>query len=238
MKRVVISQPMFFPWVGMFEQTRLADVYVHYDDVQFSKGSFTNRVQIKTAHGPEWLSVPLRDLRLGQQICAVAIDDRQDWRQRHLQMLTEACSDAPFRQEMLAIAKKVYARPASTISDVSIASMEAVWDFFPSTRPAQVLRSSAMGIGGQSSRRVLDVVKQVGGTHYLTGHGARKYLDHTLFEAEGVQVEYIDYQKQPYPQQHGAFTPFVSVLDLIANLGQDGARVMVSGTVDWKKFCV
>jgi len=59
-----------------------------------------------------------------------------------------------------------------------------------------------------------------------------------VFEVEGVQVEYIDYQKQPYPQQHGAFTPFVSVLDLIANLGQDGARVMVSGTVDWKKFCV
>ena len=46
---VVISQPMLFPWVGMFEQIRLADVYVHYTDVQFSKGSFVNRVQIKTA---------------------------------------------------------------------------------------------------------------------------------------------------------------------------------------------
>ena len=49
MTTVVISQPMFFPWVGMFEQIALADVYVHYDDVQFSKGSFTNRVQLKTA---------------------------------------------------------------------------------------------------------------------------------------------------------------------------------------------
>ena len=56
--RVVISQPMLFPWVGLFEQIRAADVYVHYDDVQFSKGSFTNRVQIKTARGPRWLTVP------------------------------------------------------------------------------------------------------------------------------------------------------------------------------------
>ena len=238
MKRVVISQPMFFPWVGMFEQTRRADAYVHYDDVQFSKGSFTNRVQIKTARGSEWRSVPLRELRLGQKICEVAVDDRLDWRQRHLQLLAGAYAAAPFAAEMLTLARSVYARPATTISDVAIASIEAVWDYFPSTRPAQVLWSSALGIGGQSSSRVLEVVKQVGGTHYITGHGARHYLDHARFEAEGVKVEYIDYQKQAYPQQHGAFTPFVSVLDLIANLGKDGSRVMVSGTVDWKKFCV
>lgn len=238
MKRVVISQPMFFPWVGMFEQTRLADVYVHYDDVQFSKGSFTNRVQLKTARGSEWLSVPLRDLRLGQKIREVAVDDRQHWHQRHLQLLAESYAAAPFVTEMLTLAKDVYDQPAATISELAIASTEAVWSYFPSTRPKQVLRASALGIGGQSSRRVLDVVKHVGGTHYLTGHGARHYLDHALFEAEGVQVEYIDYQKLPYPQQHGEFTPFVSVLDLVANVGQDGARFMVSGTVGWKKFCV
>lgn len=236
MKTIVISQPMFFPWVGMFEQTRLADVHVHYDDVQFSKGSFTNRVQIKTARGSEWLSVPLRDLRLGQKIREVAVDDRQDWRERHLEMLSEAYAAAPFCDEMLTLARAVHARPAATLCEIAMASMEAVWEYFPSARPREVLRSSDMGIGGQSSRRVLDVVKQAGGTHYITGHGARQYLDHALFEAEGVHVEYLDYQKQPYPQLHGEFTPFVSVLDLIGNLGKDGARVMVSGSVDWKAF--
>ena len=50
--KVVISQPMLFPWVGMLEQIMLADVFVHYADVQFSKGSFTNRVQIKDSTGP------------------------------------------------------------------------------------------------------------------------------------------------------------------------------------------
>lgn len=238
MKTIVISQPMFFPWVGMFEQTRLADAYVHYDDVQFSKGSFTNRVQIKTARGSEWLSIPLRDLRLGQNICEVAVDDRQDWRHRHLQRLSEAYASAPFFDEMLALTKAVYARPAVTLSEIATASMEAVWDYFPTARPREVLWSSAMGIGGQSSRRVLDVVKRAAGTHYITGHGARQYLDHALFEAEGVRVEYLNYQKQAYPQLHGEFTPFVSVLDLVANLGKDGARVMVSGTVDWKEFVV
>ncbi len=85
--KVVISQPMYFPWVGMFEQIRLADVYVHYGDVQFSKGSFTNRVQIKTAQGIKWLTVPLKDVSIGQVIDEVRINASVDWRRQHMDIL-------------------------------------------------------------------------------------------------------------------------------------------------------
>ncbi len=66
--KVVISQPMLFPWVGMLEQVRLADRYVDYSDVQFSRGSFVNRVQVKTCTGPRWITAPLYRLSLFQRI--------------------------------------------------------------------------------------------------------------------------------------------------------------------------
>ncbi len=74
MKTVVVLQPQFFPWRGVFEQIRLADEFVHLDDAQFQKGGFTNRVQIKTPHGPQWLTVPV--LRSGKlpPIADVEID--------------------------------------------------------------------------------------------------------------------------------------------------------------------
>ena len=73
-KTVVILQPQFFPWRGVFEQIRLADEFVHLDDAQFQKGGFTNRVQLKTANGPLWLTVPV--LRHGKlpPIAEVEID--------------------------------------------------------------------------------------------------------------------------------------------------------------------
>ena len=61
MTTVMISQPMYFPWVGFIAQMALADVMIWLDDVQFSKGSFTNRIQVKTAAGPKWMSIPLKD---------------------------------------------------------------------------------------------------------------------------------------------------------------------------------
>src|ERR1700722_18634953 len=127
MSTIVISQPTFFPWVGMFEQIRLADVYDHYDDVQFSKGWFTNRVQIKTAAGSKWLTVPLENHRLGQRINETAVDRSHNWRSSHLAFLDQAYKHAPFRTEMLSIAEDVYGDPElTTIGALSARSIDRV----------------------------------------------------------------------------------------------------------------
>ena len=60
---------MFLPWIGLFEQIRLADVFVHYDDVQMPRGrSFVQRVQIKTPRGQQWLSAQIDKKASGRRI--------------------------------------------------------------------------------------------------------------------------------------------------------------------------
>ena len=51
---LVVSQPMYFPWVGLLEQIRLSDQFVHYDDVQYTRG-FYNRVQVKVPGAIRWM---------------------------------------------------------------------------------------------------------------------------------------------------------------------------------------
>lgn len=233
---VVISQPMFFPWVGMFEQIRLADVYVHYGDVQFSKGSFTNRVQIKTAQGIKWLTVPLQQVSLGQSIDEVRLDTRTDWRRQHMDQLKQAYAAAPYRQDMLALVDSVYQQSHASIGHLSRHSMEVCCRYYGLDVGRRFVEVEQLGIAGASSQRVRDIVLAVGGTRYITGHGARNYLDHQLFEDAGIRVEYMDYEKRPYPQLHGEFTPYVSLLDLIANTGPAGIEYICSGTSYWKDF--
>lgn len=227
---------MFFPWVGMFEQIRLADVYVHYSDVPYSKGSFVNRVQVKTAAGVAWMTVPLRDLTLGQPICEVRINYQKNWRHKHRDMLKQAYAKAPFCNDMLDIVDRVYAKEYVTLEELSIASIEAVCGYLDFGEERRFLDSRELGIGGRSAQRVLDTVLAVGGDTYTTGHGARNYLDHERFDSANVRVEYMDYRKTPYPQLHGPFTPFVTILDLIANTGRSAAGYINSGTVYWKEF--
>lgn len=227
---------MYFPWVGFIEQLRLADAFVLYDDVQFSKGSFTNRVQIKTKTGPQWLSVPLMGLRLGQRINDVKLDERWDWRTKHRDQLLDAYRKAPFVTDMLALVDDVFAQPAVTLSQLAWASTFALADYFGFASHLQLFNSVSMAIEGSSSQRVLDIVRNLGGSIYITGHGARNYLNHASFEKIGVDVRYMDYLCEPYVQLHGEFTPYVSALDLVANCGRKGRQYIQSSTNSWKVF--
>jgi len=224
---------MFFPWVGLFEQVRLADVYVHYVDVQFSKGSFVNRVQIKVPDGFRWLTVPLKSLTLGMRIEEVEARD-DGWRRSHLDFLAQAFRGAPHARDALELVERVYQSESRLVADIAIKSMEGVIDYFGLAAGKRILRSPDLGLPGSGSDRVLDIVKALGGDVYVTGHGARNYLAHEDFERAGIRVEYMDYRKTPYPQLHGAFNPHVSILDLIANAGRAGVEYIQSGTVNWK----
>jgi len=226
---------MYFPWVGLLEQIRLADVFVHYDDVQFARG-FYNRVQVKTPHGSKWMTVPLRNHHRGQRIDEVLINDETDWRRKHRELLKHVYAKATFRDEMLSIVDRVFNRPAKTLADISRSSIVALSDYFGLTRKRLFVQSSQLDVPGKSSQRLHDIVVKLGGTIYITGHGARNYLDHEMFERSGITVEYMNYRCIPYPQLHGQFTPNVTALDLIANCGAAGRDVIQSTTVHWREL--
>ena len=234
MKTLVISQPMYFPWVGMLEQMRLADVFVYLDDAQFSKGGFFNRVQIKTEQGTPWLTVPLAENKLGQSLSETQ-PASHDWRRKHLATLRQAYARAPYLEEMMDLVESVFDQDINSLARLSAVSMESLAGFFEIT-PAKMQWSSRMDVKGTGSDRVLALCQEAGAERYITGHGAGDYLDHASFEKAGITVEYMDYEKREYPQLHGAFTPFVSALDLLANCGQSGRDVIAPRTVCWKDF--
>ena len=234
--RVVISQPMFFPWVGMFEQIRLADIFVDYNDVQLSRGSFTSRVQIKTAYGSKWLSVPLAKFRLGDRINEVQIDTKRDWKQEHLRQLRQAYNSAQYCKDMLALVEDVYEQEHVTIGQLAYHSMLACCAYYGLNNQRRFIDVRDLQVQGTSSQRVRNIVATLGGSCYVTGLGAKNYLDHAIFEELNIRVEYMNYQKLPYPQLHGHFAPYVSLLDLIANTGPQGIEYICSETTYWKDF--
>ena len=220
MRTIVISQPFFFPWVGMLEQMRLAGVYVHYDDVQFSKGSFTNRVQIKTAQGAHWLTVPVRQ-QLGQKILDVKIDNSTEWRRKHWQTLQQCYRKAPafamYAQEL----DQFYSREWIGLNELNIELLAMLMRWMDIRTP--MLRSSQMKATGAASELVLNLCLETGATRYLSGTGGQNYLEPEAFESAGVEIVYCpsvlpENYPQLYPQ--AGFINHLSALDLLLNCGE------------------
>lgn len=233
MTTVVISQPMLFPWAGFFELAAQADIYVHLDDAQFSKGGFTNRIQIKHPAGVKWMTIPLEAKGSFQPIRDLQ-GVGSDWKRRHRALVAQALDGTAHTETALELFDRVYAR--DRVVELLVASIEDSAEVVGLSRPAQWVLASELGIAGTSWQRVLAMVRELGGTRYLTAHGAAGYLDHEAFEQAGVAVEYVEYSKTPYDQLHGPFTPYVSILDTIATLGERARSVICPKAVPWREF--
>lgn len=233
--KVVVSQPMFFPWIGIFEQIKLSDVFVHYDDVQYPQGrSFISRVQIKTDNGVSWFTAPVNRAESGRLINQTLLVSDIDWRTRHLQTLKHFYAKAPFFYEMYDLVKEIYSLPTNNLSSFNCNCIEKISSYLGIK--AKFFKSSDIGFESSSSKKLLDLCLHFGATDYITGLGAINYLDYSIFENSHIKVNYMNYEKRSYPQLYGEFTPFVSVLDAIANLGENASSLICSNAVYWKDF--
>ena len=233
--KLVISQPMFFPWIGLFEQIKLSEVFVHYDDVSYPQGrSFISRVQVKTNNGPHWLTASVSKSESGRLINETILLANNEWRVNHLKTLKHAYSKAPFFDEMFELVNDLYSLPTNNLSEFNCHCIEKISDYLG--LKTRFIKSSDFSLKTTSSQKLLDLCTHFGATDYITGLGAINYLDYSIFESMNIKVNYMNYEKKPYPQQYGEFNPFVSILDAIANVGKSASNLLCSNAIYWKEF--
>jgi hypothetical protein len=233
---------MLLPWKGIFDQVRLCDRFVFYDDVQLPLGGgrgrgFITRVQVKTPRGVEWLSLPVARANAGKQHIRDARFAHQDWRAEHLGKLAQAYRSAPhYRSVVGTLLEPLYAFRTESVSEFCMQSMRLTAAMLG--LPFDPAISSAIDVPStlDPSARVLEFCLLAGADEYVSGLGAMDYIDYDLFERKGVRICYMAYDLAPWPQLHGAFTPFVSVIDMLFNLGPAAGERLGSRAIYWKDW--
>ncbi len=217
-KRVAILQSDYIPWKGYFDIIRSVDEFVIYDDMQYTKNDWRNRNRIKTAQGPQWITIPVRQESLHQKINETRTID-QRWREKNWKALVTNYSRAPFFRECSPFFEELYLNcDEPNLSRINLSFLTTITRILGITTP---IRSSGdFSLAGGKTERLVNLCKQLSATEYLSGPAAQNYLDASLFTAARIKVTWVDYQG--YPEYRQLFPPFehgVTVLDLIFNEG-------------------
>jgi len=227
---VVILQPSYIPWRGYFDQIRRADLFIFYDDVQYDKHGWRNRNQIKTSQGKQWLTIPVhsKGVTEGIPIKDVRIDWSKSWPKKHLNALTIAYAKAPFFASYQPWLAYVYERDYEFLADFTIDTTVELAEML-GIRDTKFMRSSEiLGIDGQKTDRLIQILQHVGARHYISGPSARDYIESKKFEDSEITLEFMGYDYPEYPQLHPPYDPFVTILDLLFMVGEDALSYIVS----------
>jgi WbqC-like protein family len=221
-------QPTYLPWVGYFDLLDQSDVFVFYDSVQFEKQSWQQRNRIKTAQGPQWLTVPVYQ-SLGQRIDEVRTSNATAWRRKHWMSLVTNYSRAPFWNEYSPRLRVVYEQPWESLAELNI---RLITELSSALRiQSTFLRSSALPrFEGNKEEPLAALAAHLEAGIYLSPAGAKTYLtDSKAFARRRVAIEFHAYEHPVWPQQFGQFVPYLSVIDLLFQCGPGALGLLRSG---------
>jgi hypothetical protein len=228
--RVGIIQSCYAPWRGFFDFIASVDLFLVFDDVQYTRRNWRNRNQVKTSHGLKWLTVPVSGSR-SQAIDEVRISNEgKPWRAAHRQLLTESLRDAPHFQEAMEVWEDGCGGANERLSPLNVRLIQTTCNYLGITTPFADARD--YHVTGTKTERLINLLKKTNATTYLSGPSARGYIEEELFSQNSISLEYKTYDYESYPQLWGEFVGTVTVLDLIAQLGPEARDHIRSNTPD------
>jgi hypothetical protein len=206
----------------------MADEFVLYDDMQYTRRDWRNRNQIKTKDGLKWLSIPVEVKgKYFQKINETKVSE-SDWGEKHWNTILHNYSKAKFFNEYKTIFEELYLNSKEEfLSKINYNFIKAICDILDIR--TEMKWSSEFNLLEEKTERLVDICKNEGATDYYSGPAAKAYMNEELFEKENIKIHYFDYSGYPeYTQLHGDFTHAVSILDLIFNEGPDSKKFMKS----------
>lgn len=229
MTRVAIMQPTYLPWLGYFAMIDQVDVFIIFDSVQFSKRSWQQRNQIKTASGPMWLTVPVASKgKRGQLINKVEIDIIRNYHSAHVASLENNYRQSPFfseySSELFALLEKGHLYLSELTAELIVYFCKVLGITTP------IKYSSKMENKGTKADLLAMLCEQVDATEYFSAPGSREYLEESdAFDKRNIPIKYNEYKILEYPQLFGAFIPYLSIIDLLFNVGPESLSFIRRG---------
>lgn len=216
--KLAIMQPYLFPYVGYFQLIHAVDTFVIYDDVAFIKQGWIARNRILINGQASFFNVPVRHASSFTLIRDTAIDDdpqHRRWTEQLLKTFETAYRRAPQFARVFPLLEAVFGRKTARVADLAAASLKAVADFLEiSTRFVET--STVYGNADlKGEARVLQICAAERASAYVNASGGAALYSRDRFDAQGVQLMFLEPRPIEYRQFNAAFVPWLSIVDVL-----------------------
>jgi hypothetical protein len=213
-------QPNYLPYLGFFDKMSKSDIFIIHNDVEFNRRDFQHRNKIRTFEGWKWLTVPVVK-KEHIKINEVIINNEKEknkamWSNNHKLQIYANYKDTPFYESYKDDINKIYNNKYVYLHELNMELIKSLMKFFDIN--IELVYANTFGLETKSTQKLVDMVKELNGTTYLSGIGGYDYLDTSLFGS--IEVIFQKFEHPIYPQRYEGFEPNMSALDALFNVGR------------------
>ena len=224
--KVAIHQPHFFPWIGYFNKIANSDCFVFLNDVQMEKGSYMYRNRVLNSNGEiSYITLPCSKHGILEKSFSEIIISDDTWKNKHLNLYKDSYGKSKYYDEIIDAIIPLYNNNFNTVCECDLFSIKIILSIL-GIETKIVLQSELNNSSyGKKNDLVLDICSGLQAETYLSGNGAKKYMDLESFKNRDISVEFQNFKIPKYRQMHAnSFIEGLSMLDMLFCIGIENTR--------------
>lgn len=215
-------QPTFFPWVGFFDLIDQSNVFVLYNDVQFSKQSWQTRNRISSKNGIVNITLPVQKNKFQSAINNILIDNKKPWAKKLINTLYHTYRKAAFFDEVHIWISAFLEREYTKLNELNISFIELTSRKI-GIDTKFICSSDLELLVDDRTERLLFICQNLECNSYLSTKGSMGYLKEDFgverFADKRIELSFHNYEPENYSTGNLPFEPYMSIVDLMYHLG-------------------
>jgi len=155
----------------------------------------------------------VKEGRKRKKISEIFISNEKNWSRRHWSNIKNSYGKSPYWNEFCDFFEETYEKKWNKLIDLNLYLINGIMEFLNIKN--ELVLASSINVSGNKNDLIIAQCKALGAKTYLSGAGARTYLDIDKFKREGINIVFQEFEYPNYPQLWGEFIQNLSVVDYL-----------------------
>lgn len=212
--KIAIMQPYFLPYIGYFQLINSVDIFVIYDNIEYTKKGWINRNRYLLNGHASYFTVPINSASDFLSIKERSIYNNFD-RNKFLRQITNAYRKAPNFQHTFPLLEEIVGYKSNNLFDYILNSVILTCNYLDIK--TQIIKSSDININHdlKNSDKVIAICKQLNSSIYINPIGGIELYSAKEFNKHEIEINFLKSNPFNYEQFSNEFVPWLSILDVL-----------------------
>ncbi len=215
--KVAIMQPYFLPYIGYFQLINAVDVFVVYDNIQFSKKGWFHRNRMLQNGADAYFTIPLKAdsdyLDVNKRFFAASW--QQGEKDKLIRKFKENYRKAPFFEQNWPIIETILQIQNANLFEFNLESIKKICAVLKITTSIKISSTLEIDHNLKSEEKVLAICSHLNAQHYINPIGGMELYQTQNFDNARLDLSFLKSKLTSYTQFGGNFVPALSILDLM-----------------------
>jgi hypothetical protein len=229
--KVAIMQPYFLPYIGYFQLIAAVDLFIVYDNIQYTKKGWINRNRMCRNGEAVIFSLPLKSASDGLNVREreLAADFRRD---KLLNQIKGAYQRAPHFATVFPLIERIVRFDENNLFNFLHHSITAICDYLTIRTQIRISSSIAADHSLKSQGKVIALCRAAGALTYVNASGGVDLYSREDFRSQGIDLKFIRSKPFEYRQFGEGFVPMLSIIDVMMFNAIEDVRSCVSNNYE------